>query len=131
MKKDSTMTQIEVDYDKKFLKEKRKFKRKCPSIENDFRRLEIALKTKIKDNNYKVLVDNKKICRIEGLESCVTLPAFVIKSFYCEKMNKGRNSGFRITFIYDYNKKFIYFVEFYFKSNKKVEDKNRINQLFK
>ncbi len=67
MKRDATMNQIEVEYDKKFLKEKRKFKRKCTSIEKDFKRFEIALKIKIMDNNFKVPVDNKKICRIEGL----------------------------------------------------------------
>ena len=117
-KRDNTMNQIEAVYDKKFLKEKLKFKRKCPSIDNDFKRIEIALKTKIEDNNFKVPVDNKKICRIEGLDSHVTLPAFVVKSFYCEKMNKGRNSGFRITFVYDIAKKLIYFVEFYFKGKK-------------
>ena len=126
MKKEA-MNQIEVRYDKKFLKEKRKFKRKCTSIENDFKRFEIALKIKIIDNNFKVPVDNKKICRIEGLQECVTLPAFV----YCEKMNRGRNSVIRITFIYDPLKKIIYFVQFYFKGNDEVENKNRINKLFK
>ncbi len=125
------MNQIDVNYDKKFLKEKRKFKSKCPSIDRDFKRFEIALKIKIQDNNFKVPVDNKQIFQISGLDKSVFLPAFVVKSFYCEKMNKGSNSGFRITFIWDPKKRSIYFVEFYFKQKKDVEDKNRINDLFK
>lgn len=36
------MNSIEVYYDKKFLKEKRKFQRICPSIERDFNRFLIA-----------------------------------------------------------------------------------------
>lgn len=125
------MNQIEVRYDKKFLKEKRKFLSKCTSIDTDFKRFEKALKIKIQDNGYKVPVDNKQIFQIAGLDKSVYLPAFVVKSFYCEKMNKGSNSGFRITFIWNPKKKCIYFVEFYFKQKKDVEDKDRINKLFK
>lgn len=46
-------------------------------------------------------------------------------------MNKGSKSGFRISFIYDSSKRFIYFVEFYFKQNNEIENEERINQLFK
>ena len=125
------MNQIEVEYDKKFLKEKRKFQGKCPSINSDFKRFEKALKVKIQDNQYMVPVDNKQIFQIAGLDKSVYLPAFVVKSFYCEKMNKGSNSGFRITFVWNPKKKTIYFVEFYFKQKKDVENKDRINNLFK
>ena len=125
------MKTIDVYYDKRFLKEKKKFHNICPSIENDFKRFEIALKVQIKDNKYTVPVDNNRIFRIAGLDKTVSLPAFVVKAFYCEKMNKGSKSGFRITFLYDPSKRIIYFVEFYFKEKKKIEDKNRINKLFK
>lgn len=125
------MSQIEVDYDKSFLKEKRKFKRKCPSIDKDFERFEIALKIKIEDNDYVVPEDKKHIFQISGLDKEVYLPAFVVKSFYCEKMNKGSKSGFRITFVWNPKKRLIYFTEFYFKGNKDIEDKDRINRLFK
>lgn len=124
------MSQIEVDYHKKFLKEKRKFRSKCPSIDRDFNRFEIALKIKIQDNNYEVPVDNNHIFKISGLDKSVYLPAFVVKAFYCEKMNKGSNSGFRITFLWNPKEKSIYFVEFYFKQKKDIEDKDRINMLF-
>ena len=55
----------------------------------------------IQYNNYTVPTGNDKYFRIAGLDDCVTLPAFVAKAFYCEKMNRGMKSGFRITFIYD------------------------------
>ncbi|MBQ9161312.1 MAG: hypothetical protein IJ122_08360 [Methanobrevibacter sp.] len=125
------MNQIEVDYDKKFLKEKRKLQSKCTSLEKDFERFEKALKIKIKENDYKVPVDNKKIFKIAGLDKRVTFPAFVVKSFYCENMNKCSNSGFRVTFVYDPVEKFIYFTQFYFKQKHEIEDKDRINRLFK
>ena len=46
-------------------------------------------------------------------------------------MNKGMKSGFRITFIHDPSENLIYFVQFYFKSKNEIEDKERINKLFK
>lgn len=36
---------------------------------------------------------------ISGLESYVNIPAFIIKKFRCEGINRGANSGFRITFL--------------------------------
>lgn len=125
------MNQIEIDYDKRFLKEKRKFSRKCPSIDDDFKRFEKALKVDIEDNDYKIPLTTNKYSKISGLNRCVTLPAFVAKSFYCKKMNKGSKSGFRITFVYDSVNRFIYFIEFYFKQSNEIENKERINQLFK
>ena len=125
------MNQIEIGYDKHFLKEKRKFNRKCPSIEEDFKLFEKALKVDLEDNDYQIPLNNKKYFKISGLDKNVTLPAFVAKTFYCKKMNKGSKSGFRITFIYDPSTRFIYFVEFYFKQKNEIEDKDRINRLFK
>ncbi len=89
------------------------------------------MKVDIKDNNYQVPLDNKKYSKISGLDSNVTLPAFVAKVFYCKKMNKGSKSGFRITFIYNPSTLSIYFVEFYFKQKNEIENKERINRLFK
>ena len=125
------MTQIDVVYDKKFIKEKKKLARKCPSIENDFEIFKKALMIDIEYNNYSVPTDNDKYYRISGLKEYVTLPAFVAKAFYCEKMNKGMKSGFRITFIYDPSETLLYFVQFYFKSKDEIEDNDRINKLFK
>ena len=128
---DNMTNQIEIGYDKRFLKEKRKFKRKCPSIDEDFERFEKALKVDLKDNDYKIPLDTKKYSKISGLDKNVTLPVFVAKVFYCKKMNKGSKSGFRISFIYDQDEYYIYFVEFYFKQSNEIENKERINRLFK
>ncbi len=125
------MSQIDTDYHKKFLKEKRKLARKCPSIDDDFKKFENALKTDITYNNYVVPTNNDKYFQIAGLNENVILPAFVSKWFYCEKINKGANSGFRITFIYDPSINLIYFIQFYHKSKVEIEDKERINKLFK
>ena len=54
------MKTIEAIYDKKFLKEKRKFHSKCPSIEKDFQRFETALKIQIKENDFNVPVEIKE-----------------------------------------------------------------------
>ena len=118
--------QIEIVYDKRFLKEKRKFKRKCNSIDEDFERFEKALKVDLKDNNYKIPLDTKKYSKISGLDKNVTLPAFVAKVFYCKKMNKGSKSGFRISFIYDPDEYFIYFVEFYLNKIMKLKTKKEL-----
>ena len=80
--------QIEIGYDKRFLKEKRK----CPSIDEDFKRFEKALKVDLKDNNYKIPLNTKKYSKISGLDKEVILPAFVAKVFYCEKMNRESKS---------------------------------------
>lgn len=125
------MSLIDVKYHNKFLKEKSKLSKKCPSIEKDFNRFLKSLITDIQYNNSEVPLNTKKYSRIAGLNKAVYLPAFVAKVFYCEKMNKGSKSGFRITFIYDDTENLIYFVQFYFKSKNEIEDKDRINNLFK
>jgi len=89
------------------------------------------LKVDLKDNDYKIPLDTKKYSKISGLDKNVTLPVFVAKVFYCKKMNKGSKSGFRISFIYDQDEYYIYFVEFYFKQSNEIENKERINRLFK
>ncbi|MDO5848837.1 MAG: hypothetical protein Q4P18_04835 [Methanobrevibacter sp.] len=114
----------------KFFKEKSKFVKRCPSMEKDFERFKIALTTDIRNNDYEVPTDNNKYFKIQGLSKKVYLPVFVVKRFYCEKMNRGANSGFRITFVYNKAEKSIYFVEMYFKSKDEIEDKERINGLF-
>ena len=58
------MSQIDVDYHKKFLKEKDKLERRCPSIHNDFEVFLKTLKTDIIYNNYNVPTNNKKYYQI-------------------------------------------------------------------
>jgi hypothetical protein len=68
--------------------------------------------------------------RIAGLENYVNVPAFIIKKFRCEGINKGVNSGFRITFLFDKEESKFIFVELFHKNKKKIPDKNLINELF-
>lgn len=68
---------------------------------------------------------------ISGLESYVNIPAFIIKKFRCEGINRGANSGFRITFLFDKEDSRFVFVEIFNKNKKKIPDKTRINNLFK
>lgn len=67
--------------------------------------------------------------RIVGLKPYVTQPAFVFKDFRCKGIKKGKKSGFRITFILF--SEYVYFTEIYHKNQKELEDKERINDLFK
>ena len=60
------MTQIDVGYHKKFLREKMKLARKCTSIEGDFENFKKALMVDIKYNNYTVPTGNDKYFRIAG-----------------------------------------------------------------
>ena len=114
----------------KFPKEKRKMIAKCPSLKEDFETFKNALCTDIIYNNFDVPTNNNKYFQISGLSKNVTLPVFIVKKFRCQDINKGSDSGFRLTFVYDKKERLIYFVEFYHKNKKKIEDKNRINNLF-
>lgn len=67
---------------------------------------------------------------IAGLDDSVKFPAFVVKKFRCKNINQGVNSGFRLTFLFDFEESRFIFVEIYKKNTQKVEDKSRINNLF-
>ena len=102
-------------------------KRYCKSLNEDFKRLKVVLIQDLEDNGK----FSKHICkRIAGLDSRVSLPAFIVKSIRCTDIKKGKNSGFRLTFIYNPENNYFYFIELYRKKDKEIEDKNRINNLF-
>jgi len=107
----------------KFKREFKSFKKKCPSLKEDLHRFYAALLTHIELNGK---VPSPQYAPVSGLGKDFKCDAYVAKKFYCEKMNRGANSGFRISFIYCKKTNLIYFVEFYFKSKKQVEDKNRL-----
>lgn len=102
-------------------------KHKCPSLEEDFERLKKVLVQKLEESNQ---IPEPLCYRISGLNKNVSLPAFIVKNFRCEKINKGSRSGFRITFIFSREHNLFYFTEIYNKNQKNVEDKERINKLF-
>ena len=47
----------------------------------------------------------------------------LVKKFRYQDINKGADSGFRLTFMYDKKERPIYFVEFYHKNKKKLKMK--------
>ncbi len=103
-------------------------KHQCPSLEKDFERLKITLVQKLEDiNRFPVSLCN----HISGLNSNVKLPAFIVKNFRCKGINKGSRSGFRITFLFSREDNLFFFVEIFHKNKKPIEDKDRINNLFK
>lgn len=127
------MTEYEgysFEYHPKFKKEFNKIikRKKCPTLKNDFKLLLDALILSLNENHR----FPKHVCmHVVGLDTSVKFPAFIVKKFRCKNINRGANSGFRITFVFDSKEKKFIFVEFFRKSTKDVEDKTRINNLFK
>ncbi len=118
------------EYPHKFKKEFNKTfaKHKCPTIKEDFKLLYDTLIQQLHETDK----FGVHMCmRISGLDNYVNIPAFIIKKFRCKGINKGVNSGFRITFLYDEEEGRFIFVELFHKNKKKIPDKNRINDLFK
>jgi mRNA-degrading endonuclease RelE of RelBE toxin-antitoxin system len=63
-----------------------------------------------------------------GLETCVIkIKKIASKSF----KGKGVNSGFRLVYAHFENEDRLVFIELYHKSNKEIEDKDRIYRNFK
>ena len=127
------MTEFEgysFEYHHKFKKEFNKIinRNQCPTLRDDFKLLLKTLVLNLNENNK----FSSHVCmRISGLDSSVKFPAFIVKKFRCKNINQGVNSGFRITFLFDFEESRFIFIEIYRKSTKEVEDKNRINELFK
>lgn len=118
------------EYHHKFKKEFQKTfaRHQYPTIKSDFKLLyDILIQHLLESNKFE-----SHVCmRIAGLEkNYVNVPAFFIKKFRCEGINKGVNSGFRITFLFDKEESKFIFVELFHKNKKKIPDKNRINELF-
>ena len=117
------------EYHPKFKKEFNKIlnKHNCPTLKSDFKLLYDILIQHLSESNKFA----PHICmHISGLESYVTVPAFIIKKFRCEGINRGANSGFRITFLFDMEESKFIFVELFNKNKKSIPDKDRINKLF-
>ena len=118
------------EYHHKFKKEFTKIqsKHQCPTLKSDFKLLyDILIQHLHESDRF-----SPHVCmHISGLENYVTVPAFIIKRFRCEGINKGANSGFRITFLFDAEESRFIFVEMFNKNKKNIPDKKRINELFK
>ena len=115
------------EYNDHFCKEFNKItkKRQCPTLKEDF---ELFKRDLIEDFDKGKLP--RKYHRIAGLDSCVNVPAFIVKDFRCRGIKRGKKSGFRIVFLLIESNIF-YFTQIYYKGRTEVEDKERINKLFK
>ena len=118
------------EYHHKFKKEFKKIftKKHCPTIKSDFQLLYDILINHLEESGK----FSPHVCRhVAGLDNYVSIPAFIVKNFRCQGINKGSRSGFRITFLFDEEKRKFIFVEFFEKSKKEVPNKKRINDLFR
>ena len=118
------------EYHHKFKKEFNRIinRHQCPSLKQDFK---LLLETLILNLDEQKQFPEHVCMHIAGLDESVKFPAFIVKKFRCKNINRGVNSGFRITFLFDFEESRFIFVEIYKKNTQKVEDKNRINNLFK
>ena len=89
------MDRFKVEYHHKFKKEVSKIERKCPSIQDDLKRLVISIK---EDLVYHGSLPKRNYKQISGLGSKVTLPVFKIKKFRCKKIPKGSVDFARIIY---------------------------------
>lgn len=103
-------------------------KHQCPTLKEDFERLKVTLVQKLEDlNEFPPTLCN----RIAGLDNKVKFPAYIVKNFRCKGINRGSRSGFRIIFLFSRENNGFYFTEIFHKNKKDVEDKERINNLFR
>lgn len=117
------------EYHNKFKKEFNKIlnKHHCPTLKNDFKLLYDILIQHLDESDQ----FSPYLCmHISGLDNQVSVPAFIIKKFRCKGINRGSRSGFRITFLFDYDESKFIFIEIFNKNKKEIPDKNRINELF-
>lgn len=110
------------EYHHKFKKEFQKtfVRHQCPTIKSDFKLLYDILIQHLSESDK---FESHVCMRMAGLENHVNVPAFIIKKFRCEGINKGVNSGFRITFLFDKEESKFIFVEIFHKNKKKIPDK--------
>ena len=102
-----------------------KLKRKCPSFDDDFKRLKSVLLYDL--NNGDNYLNPDRYHQIQGLK--VRFSVFKIKKFRCKYIHKGNRSGFRFIFILSRKHKVIYFTECYFKGKKSNENRDRIKRV--
>ena len=109
----------------KFDKEFKKLIKKCPSLEEDFKRLKNVLLFDLKSGDHYLPTD--RYHQIQRLD--VKFPVFKIKKFRCKSISKGNRSGFRFIFIINRKHNVIFFSECYFKGKKEMENMERIKEI--
>ena len=125
--KDNMVTEYTIKTYPKFDKEFKKLSKKCPSLENDFERLKNVLLFDLKRGNHRLTQERYK--QIPGLGPKVKFPVFKIRNFRCKDIPEGNKSKFRFIFILSRKHNIIYFTECYYKSQKEIENKKRIQNI--
>lgn len=111
--------------DSKFDQELKSLSKKFRSLPGDFK---ILKEFSIEFFHNSGIKDKDSILKIEG---CCNdrFESYVIKKIACRSLKgRGCKSGFRITYILDKTSDVITFMEIYFKSDKEVEDKERLKK---
>ena len=106
-----------------FKKDLKKLLKKYRSLNDDFEIVKKVLKVNPTEKPpFSYEIDGL------GIESCIIkIKKIASKSF----KGKGVNSGFRIIYAHFRKEERIIFIEIYHKSNKSIEDKERIKKYFK
>jgi mRNA-degrading endonuclease RelE of RelBE toxin-antitoxin system len=113
---------------------------RLPEFERDFKRLLKKFRTLEEDLAtfvdtqlvlyHKRTIDNGGVFRIDDLGRTV-VPIFKAKKFACRSLKgKGVRSGIRVIYAYDEDRDRVKLVEIYFKSDKEIEDRERIRRRF-
>ena len=108
-----------------FQKTFKKLVKKYPSLPEDLKTLKNALIEPYHTDG----IDSQGIFCIQGVASQL-LEAYVVKKFACKSLKgKGVRSGIRLTYMYDPQKKTVYFVEIYHKNYQEVENKDLLKEV--
>lgn len=77
-------------------------------------------------------IDSRSIFQIKGVGNCDELQFFKIKKFQCKSLKgRGAKSGIRIIYAYFHTEQKIVFLEIYFKTRQKNENRQRITDFMK
>lgn len=114
---------MEFDELSEFTKELKKLSKKYKTLRDDLNTVKKVLKVNPTERPpFSFRIDGL------GIENCIIkVKKIASKSF----KGKGVNSGFRIIYAHFKEEKRISFIEIYHKSNKSIEDKDRIKKYFK
>lgn len=116
-------TMMKYEETPKFARDIKKLLKKFPSLRED---LETSKQYDIELFHLQN-IDKRGILKIEGAGNNKQLQFFKVKKFACKYLKgSGVNSGIRITYAYNKEKKKITFLEMYYKGNKENEDYERI-----
>lgn len=114
---------IEVTASKEFEKDFKKLLKRFSSSDDD---LKIFEKTALR-----VFHEQKKeipgITIVKGIKRIKPGTAYIAKKFACKSLaNRGRQSGIRITYIFNEKNEKIELKEIFFKGDQEIEDKKRL-----